>query len=174
MGDQHDPGKLPLPWGWPTHAKAAILNALSLASASFTIHLGRWMRRLGESGKEALVRLAEPVNRFPDFVLHLVGRLKALCPTFGKVKIAETFARAGLHIAPTTVGRMLKQRKPDLPGAVDEAEPAPELTVTAKRPNHVHHVDLTVVPTVLGGFWSAIFACQRAVAPRGSGLSLTI
>lgn len=238
MRDWDDPGRLPLPRGWPRHAKAAILNALSLASATFTLHLGRWMnvlspvarlqaeverrdaeiamlreelrikdtrmatippkrrpryrptdrmailelralsgwslaetarrllldqetlsrwmRRLGESGEAALVRLAEPVNRFPDFIRHLVQRLKALCPTLGKVKIAETLARAGLHIAPTTVGRMLNHQKPDSPGAAGEAEPAPELTVTSKRPNHVHHVDLTIVPTVLGGFWSAI------------------
>ncbi len=238
MPDSDSPDKLPLPRGWPGHAKAAILNALSLASAAFTIHLGhwmnalsptarlqaeverrdteigllreelrikdarmasippkrrphykatdrlailelravrgwslaetarkllldqetlsRWMRRLGESGEAALVRLAEPVNRFPDFVRHLVQRLKALCPMLGKVKIAETLARSGVHIASTTVGRMLKPRVPDSPRAVDEAEPAPELAVASKRPNHVHHVDLTIVPTVLGGFWSAI------------------
>lgn len=51
MRDQDDPGKLPLPRKWPRHAKAAILNALSLASASFTIHLGRWVNALSPTAK---------------------------------------------------------------------------------------------------------------------------
>ena len=42
------------------------------------------------------MQLREPVNKFPDFVRHVVQRLKALCPTMGKVKIAQTLARAGL------------------------------------------------------------------------------
>ncbi len=100
------------------------------------------------------------------------------------VKIAQTLARAGLHLGTTTVGRMLK-------GGEDAAErtpaptaaPAPDAgttpvgpycreglsgkeaaadaessvtkprVLTAKRPNHVWHVDLTTVPTA-AGFWT--------------------
>jgi hypothetical protein len=36
-------------------------------------------------------------------------RLKTLCPTLGKVKIAQILARAGLHLGATTVGRILKE-----------------------------------------------------------------
>ncbi|MCP4823224.1 MAG: DDE-type integrase/transposase/recombinase [Shimia sp.] len=67
----------------------------------------------------------------------------------GKVKIAETLCRAGLHLGATTVGRILKE----------EPQPDPEVAapstrvVTAKRPNHVWHVDLTAVPTSMG-FWA--------------------
>lgn len=42
----------------------------------------------------ALIQLTEPVNRFPDYVRYLVRQLKALCPTMGKVRIAQTLARA--------------------------------------------------------------------------------
>ncbi len=101
------------------------------------------------------------------------------------VKIAQTLARAGLHLGTTTVGRMLK-------GGEDAAErtpaptaaPAPDAgttpvgpycreglsgkeaaadaessvtkprVLTAKRPNHVWHVDLTTVPTA-AGFWTS-------------------
>jgi len=43
--------------------------------------ISSWMRRLDESGPEALVQLQEPVNKFPDFVRYSVQRLKSLCPT---------------------------------------------------------------------------------------------
>jgi len=69
-------------------------------------------------------------------------------------------ARAGLHLCATTVGRMLKAKDnkspPGEPKAADTVEgPSPtERVVTAKYPNHVWHVDLTIVPTV-SGFWTA-------------------
>ena len=43
---------------------------------------------------------------------YAVQRLKALCPTLGKVKIAkiaEMLCRAVLHLGTTTVGRILKE-----------------------------------------------------------------
>lgn len=45
---------------------------------------------------------------------YTVQRLKTLCPSMGKVKIALTLARAGLDLGSTTVGRMLKEQ-PVLP-----------------------------------------------------------
>jgi hypothetical protein len=68
-----------------------------------------WTRRVDEQGPGALVQLPEPVNRFPEFVRHIVRRLKALSPSMGKARIAKTLARAGLHLAATTVGRVLKE-----------------------------------------------------------------
>ena len=50
-----------------------------------------------------------PVNKFPDFVRYSVQRLKSLCPSMGKVKIAGVLARAGLHLGSTTVGRIVKE-----------------------------------------------------------------
>jgi putative transposase len=109
-----------------------------------------WLRRVDEEGESALVQISEPVNKFPDFVRHLVKQLKALCPTMGKVRIAEVLARAGLHLGATTVGRILKNTEP-VPEevALDVIETR---RVTAKHPGDVWHVDLTVVPTG-AGFW---------------------
>ena len=68
------------------------------------------MARLDEEGPDALVRLPEPVNRFPDFVSYVVRRLKALCPAMGRFRIARVRARAGLHLGLTTIRRMLGSR----------------------------------------------------------------
>ena len=80
-----------------------------------------WMRRLDESGPEALVQLPEPVNKFPDCVRYSVQRLKLLCPSMGKVKIAGVLARASLHLGGSTVGRMVKEP----PVTPPVSEPAP-------------------------------------------------
>ena len=110
--------------------------------------VGAWMSRIHEEGPHALLRLREPVNKFPDLVRHIVQRLKLTCPPLGKVKIAEMLCRAGLHLAPTTVGRMLRDQpvRPE-PIAVTVAP-----VVRGNRSNHVWHLDLTAVPTRLG-FW---------------------
>jgi transposase InsO family protein len=109
------------------------------------------MRRVDEQGPDALLQLPEPVNKFPDFVRYLVRRLKTLCPAMGKVRIADTLCRAGLHLGATTVGRILKEERWPIPE--EEAQPS-DLVVVANRPNHIWHVDLTIVPTS-AGFWAA-------------------
>jgi putative transposase len=114
--------------------------------------ISSWMGRLDEDGPDALVQTRVPVNRFPDFVRYIVQRMKVLCPTMGKQRIADTLCHAGLHLGTTTVGRFLKeapQPRPTKTTATDTVR-----VVTAKRPNHVWHVDLTAVP-IGGGFWTA-------------------
>jgi transposase InsO family protein len=89
----------------------------------------------------------------------------------GKVKIAQHLARSGLHLAATTVGRFLKTEESQGPADAargaeeEEPEPKPERAVTSKRPNHVAHVDMTVVPTFLGGFWSSVTGTLPTVFP---------
>ena len=112
--------------------------------------IGAWLKRIDEQGPDALVQLHEPVNKFPDFVRYIVQRLKTLHPSLGKVKIAETLCRAGLHLGVTTVGRILKED----PLPEPEAPLPTTRIVTAKRPNHVWHVDLTAVPSS-AGFWAS-------------------
>ena len=86
------------------------------------------------------MQLREPVNKFPEFVSYLVRRLKTLCPTMGKKKIAQTLARAGLHLGTTTVGRMLKHTSSPTTGdgrgerVSNRTIPAKPRVVTAKRP----------------------------------------
>jgi transposase InsO family protein len=119
-----------------------------------------WMKRLDEKGGRALVNTSEPVNRFPEFVAYVVRRLKALCPTMGRRRIAQVLARAGLHLAASTVRRLLAGR----PRGASEAEESvvteqggkreKARVVTARYPDHVWHVDLTAVPTT-AGLWTA-------------------
>lgn len=71
----------------------------------------------------------------------------------GKVKIAQVLCRVGLHLSSTSVGRMLKEPLRPKPSGEIEANAR---VVTAKRPNHVWHVDLTTVP-ISSGFWTAWF-----------------
>jgi putative transposase len=131
-------------WSLEQTAKTFLVTAATISS---------WMRRLEDKGADALVQLpGEPPNKFPQLVSKLVKDLKACCPPLGKVKLAQILARAGLHLAASTVGRMLKEnggqsvRTPpkDESPAGGEGDGS---VVTAKRRNHVWHVDLTVVPT---------------------------
>jgi transposase InsO family protein len=129
--------------GWSAQQTAAtfLVTAATIAS---------WMNRVDDEGANALIRIREPVNRFPDFVRYVVQRLKALCPSLGKAKIAEMLCRAGLHLGATTGGRILKEPPSPIP---PEAAASSKHVVTAKYANHVWHVDLTTVPNG-AGFWA--------------------
>ena len=135
-------------WSAAQTARVFLLTAVTIAS---------WMKRLDEEGEAALVRLPAPVNRFPDFVAVVVQQLRATCPSLGKVRIAQMLARAGLALSASTVKRALRRATPPAPKTPGEASAAKcrafgGRVVTATRPHHVWHVDLTVVPT-LCGFW---------------------
>jgi transposase InsO family protein len=116
-----------------------------------TATVASWMGRLDEEGPKALVQIREPVNKFPDLATYIVQRLKVLCPSMGKVKIAQVLGRAGLHLGSTTVQRMLTTEPRPRPTPL--SSPFTRV-VTAKRPNHVWHCDLTIVPTSFG-FWTS-------------------
>jgi putative transposase len=132
--------------GWSVEQTA---NAFLVTAATVT----SWMKRLDEQGSDALVQLPIPVNKFPDFVRYTVQRLQTLCPTLGKKKLAEILARAGLHLGTTTIGRIRKENPVRAPSQSQPETIEPkERKVTAKRPNHVWHVDLTTLPTQ-SGFW---------------------
>ena len=172
---QLDPQRRP---HYPSTERMAILElratrgwSLEQAARVFLVTaetVSSWMRRIDEAGAQALVQTGQPVNKFPELVCYLVQRLKVLCPTLGKQKIAQVLCRAGLHLGTTTVGRILKEAPHPKPTSqhvssqsADEATQAeivsPEVAkriVTAKRVNHVWHVDLTLVPTQLG-FWTS-------------------
>ena len=132
--------------GWSTEQTARRFQVTAATFAS-------WMKRVDEQGPNALVQLREPVNKFPDFVRFVVQQLKVLCPTMGKRKMAETLARAGLHMGTTTVGNILKE-KPVAPPPVAKEADSTQRVVTAQRPHHVWHIDLTVVPTGAGMWWA--------------------
>lgn len=138
--------------GW---SKDQAADRFFVRSATIT----EWTRRVDEEGETALLETPEPINRFPDFVRHIVVRLKVLCPTMGTKRIAQTLARAGLVLGVSTVGRMLKERdtqrpEPDQTNGTEKPKSATKKgkPVQAKEPNHVWQLDLTLVPTA-AGFW---------------------
>lgn len=112
------------------------------------------MRRLDEGGPDALLELPEPVNKYPEFVRYTVQRIQTLCPGVGKKQLAAMLARAGLHIATTTIGRIRKEQPHPEPSPKpsDPEQTSKPKTIRSKYPNHVWHMDLTLLPT-LGGFW---------------------
>ena len=129
-------------WSLQQTAEAFLVCSKTIAS---------WMTRLEESGPRTLVQLRTPVNKFPEFIGYAVKRLQALCPTLGKKKLAQILARAGLHLSATTIGRLRQEKPSSAPPSRQEPRASGRI-VTAKRPNHVWHIDLTTVPTQ-SGFW---------------------
>ena len=147
-------------WSLEQTAKVFLVTAETISS---------WVRRIDEAGSQALVQIFQPANKFPEVVRYLVQRLKVLCPSLGKQKIAQVLCRAGLHLGTTTVGRILKEDPHPKPAEKQVASPqsteeprqaendpaeAATRVVTAQRIHHVWHVDLTLVPTQLG-FWAS-------------------
>jgi len=140
-------------WSMARTARAFLVTEQTIRS---------WMRRLGEHGPDALVQVPVPVTKFPDFVAVVVQQLRVSCPSFGKVRIAQLLARAGLLLSASTAKRMMERPTKKAP----EPEPAEggrlvppaaaakgaARVVTARHAHHVWHVDLTIVPTALG-FW---------------------
>ena len=132
--------------GW---SLAQTANVFQVTPATIT----SWNHRLDDAGPDALLRTHRPVNRFPDFVRYIVQRLQSLCPLLGKAQIAQMLARAGLHVATTTVWRM--RRQPLAPPPVPPSRSTPTASrVTARHSNHLCHIDLTLVPTA-AGFWTS-------------------
>ena len=125
-------------WSLAQTARRLLVTPLTVAS---------WTKRFDEEGPGALVQIAEPVNKFPEFVGYVVRRLKVLYPTMGTRRIARVLARAGLHIGETTAHRRLRPPDRPRPAAVPTKS---SRVVTAKKPDSVWHADLTTVPTSLG------------------------
>ncbi|MFH1748332.1 MAG: DDE-type integrase/transposase/recombinase [Planctomycetota bacterium] len=108
-----------------------------------------WCKRLDEQGEDALVQTPVPINRLPDAARYVAARMKVLCPSLGTKKLAQILTHAGLAISKASVGRILKN-PPPRPPCPRTPQTEATRTVTAKRPNHVWNVDLTVVPTHTG------------------------
>jgi len=121
--------------------------------------IAAWLERVDEEGPDALVRMSTPANKYPDFLREIVGRLKAAFPRLGTQRIANMLARAGLHVARTTIRQLLRKErprpKPARPASASAAPPAAGAKprrIISRGPNHTWLVDLTVMPTA-AGFW---------------------
>ncbi len=137
-----------------------------------------WMSRLDEPGERPLVQTAEPVNRYPDFVRSLVRQLKTLFPAMGSVRMAQTLARAGLHLGATTIRRIVRETQ-RTPRCRTRSPSRASRRVVARYPGHTWHLDLTAVP-IRAGLWVPVAPALLAAAlalllvrrgPRRPGLS---
>jgi putative transposase len=129
-------------WAIAQTARVFLLDPDTIAS---------WLKRLDD---DTLLQTAVPVNKLSDLVRYIVQRLKILCPLLGKKRIAHLLTIAGMKISVSSVGRFIKNPiKPKPPTEEKIAGGKPGHVVTAKHPNHVWHIDLTVVPT--SGFRAA-------------------
>ena len=135
--------------GW-NHRKTADTFLLTAAT------IANWMRVVDVKGPDALVKPRKPINKFPAFVTAVVQQLSGLAPRIGKRQLAAIVARAGIAISASTVGRMRKRppakAPPPAKGTRASAPGRAARVVKAKRPHHLWHIDVTVVPT-LAGFW---------------------
>ena len=114
--------QISLPKSWSKHVRAAILHVISLAQFA-TAHTRSW----AANSVNARIRLKAERD------------LKTLCPTMGKVKIAQTLARAGLHLGATTVGRMLREDAAPKPRPKVNAQ-ATGRVLTAKYRDQIWHI----------------------------------
>jgi transposase InsO family protein len=152
-------------WKAAQTARRFLLTPATIAS---------WMRRLDEQGRDALVKTRVPIHRFDDAVTELVHDLHQVAPQHGRRKKADILARAGLHLAPSTIRRLLQKARParrPTPSppfrpkptvrkrvdAGDAVDPKPPRVVTARHPGHVWHVDVTsiAIGSIGSGFWVA-------------------
>ena len=116
--------------------------------------ISAWMRRLDERTEEQFLQTARPVNRYPDMVAHVAQQLKTTIPAAGRRRLADTFARLGLHIAASTVERLVRRPLPSTtitPTTAPAQPDTPAPKVSASHPHHLWHVDVTVVP--VAGSW---------------------
>ena len=132
--------------------------------------IASWIGRLDEEGPDALVQMRTSVNRFPVFVRYAVQRLKTLCPTMGKIKIAQTLARAGLHLGATTVGRMLREDATPKPRPHNDAQSSGR-KIIARNSDHTWHMDLTAVPS--GSSFRFLSRRSTCTAPLPRSLHIT-
>jgi len=132
-------------WTHEAAAQRFFVTAVTVAS---------WSKRIDEGGENALVTLAEPVNRFDELVAVLVRTLKSVSPHMGKLRIVQTLARSELHLTATTVKRMLDgtPTRPHVAPTPPRSTASSGRTVTAKYPDHVWNIDMSVLPAS-SGFW---------------------
>ena len=122
--------------------------------------ISNWRRALRTKGTEAFIAPRQPINKFGDAVAHVVKTVHAAAPWLGKRAEAAHLLRAGLKISASSVWRLKQREPPTQPeptqapkspasasehASTAEAPQKPPQRVTAKRANHVWHIDSTAI-----------------------------
>jgi transposase InsO family protein len=139
--------------GWTTKqiARRVLVAAETISS---------WRRALRTTGTEAFIAPRQPINKFNDAVAVVVKTMHAAATHLGKRAEAAQLLHAGLKISASSVWRLKQRRTPTPPkpmpapkspahspvtASSSDAVRKPPQRVTAKRANHVWHIDSTVV-----------------------------
>ena len=130
--------------GWSTKETAA----------RFIVHpntIRNWKRALRDKLKADDLVGAPPWNRLHEGVRWLVHEIRLLCPErdFGTRTIARHIMRAGIQISRASVRRILEEEQPPrsrtCESKASHARTAPDHFFNPPRPNHVWHMDMTVL-----------------------------
>jgi transposase InsO family protein len=112
--------------------------------------LKHWNRRVDEHGERELIQTPRPVNRYPQYVRHLVRELSRTLPAMGCERVAQLLAPVGLMLSAASVRRF--QREPIKPRREPQGGARARRRAVARGPGDVWHTDLTAVP-FRSGFW---------------------
>ncbi|MEQ9455501.1 MAG: helix-turn-helix domain-containing protein, partial [Phycisphaeraceae bacterium] len=123
-------------------------------AARFVVHpntIRNWRRAVRDKHRAQDVVGSPPWNSLHAGVRWLVHEIRSLCPEreFGTRTIARHIMRAGIQISRASVLRILEEERRPHPPACSSStgsdRTAPDHFFRPPRPNHVWHMDLTVL-----------------------------
>lgn len=147
-------------WSYATTADKFLLDIKTVKA---------WERKINKNPDSSLICPKVPVNKFSDLVHNMVNSLCIAFPSIGYIRMANIFTRLGLNLSHMTIKRIKERQFP--PEDDEQEEPKKRdknidpheqqqnnssLGVIANYPDHVWHIDITVIPLV-SGFLSWIF-----------------
>ena len=149
--------EIPLPKSWDTHVKSGILHIMALAQYALT-----YSRSWAADSSNQRVRLKAECDRLQQELSLLREEMR-----IKDARMAQIAPKQRPHYPSTARLAILELRTSrgwssfgksrsgeELPPQAEKDAEVRQRVVTAKRINHVWHVDLTLVPTQLG-FWTS-------------------
>ena len=129
--------RLLLPKGWPEHIRSAGIHVISLTHFSAT-----FARSVAASSINARIRLKTENSRLRQEIALVIEEARIKDSRMDRIPAT-----------PATIASWTHRLEPLRPKPRAEVDAITRI-VTAKRPNHVWHVDLCAVP-ISSGFWTA-------------------
>ena len=138
MSKNQESPQIPLPRGWKKQVRSAVLHVISLAQ-----YAAAYTRGWAADSTNARVRLKAELDRANQELLLLREEIR-----IKDARLARIDPHRRPHYPPMV--RCILKERPASPRDVAPQSASTDRVVTAKRPDHVWHVDLTAVPCGLG------------------------